>query len=36
MVWLTNYKEFGARTNGVMNNNDTRTNPLNGQALLAQ
>ena len=36
MVWLTNYKVFGARTNGVMNNNDTITNPLNGQVLLAQ
>ena len=35
MVWLTNYMVFGAETNGVMNNDDTNTNPLNGQALLA-
>ena len=36
MVWLTNYITFGARTNDVMNNDDTITNPLNGQVLLGQ
>ncbi len=36
MVWLTNYNWFGVRTNGVMNNDDTITNPLNGQVLLGQ
>ena len=34
MVWLTNYITFGARRNGVMNNDDTIKNLRNGQVLL--